>query len=164
MANFAKKVEKNCAADLNGEQIIAATIAQPLGSFTKQVAFGAVGGLVGVAAGAALEKKKQKKAENADEAEGVDTGDDTLASELPKVAMLIAVTEKRLLFFEQSKMSGKPKGLVAAFDHSQVAGMEVEMGKLKGMLKVHFGDESAVTFEVLKASKPDKFIAAYEAK
>ncbi len=163
MVDFVKKVNKNCAADLGGEQVLAATFGTPLGSLVNQVGFGAVGGLVGAAAGSAMQSRERKAAEKTDEADGVVKGEHTLANKIPPLACVIALTEQRLLVFKHGSVSGKPKELVASFDRSQVSGLEVEMGKLKGKLKIRFSDDSAVTLEVQKGSKPTSLASAYEA-
>jgi hypothetical protein len=162
MVDIVKRVNKNCAADLGGEQVLAATLGTPLGGFANQVAFGAVGGLIGSAAGSAMQSRERKAAEKTDEADGVVKGEHTLANKIPQLPCVLALTEQRLLIFKQGSVSGKPKELVASFDRSQISGLDVEVGKLKGKLKISFTDDSAATLEVLKGSKPTSLASAYE--
>ncbi|MGI9610265.1 MAG: PH domain-containing protein [Acidimicrobiia bacterium] len=152
---MAKKIRKSCASDLlPGEDIVAGTFGQPLGAFKKQVAFGAVGGLIGSMAGEKLSKGDRAKNPVAIE--------NSVASTIPEGKAVIGVTNQRLLFFGHSTMSGKPTDLKAAIPFNDVHRFDANHGKLKSEMTVTFADGSARAFEVVKAGKPGQFSEAME--
>lgn len=154
MIDFAKKIRKSCSEHLlPGEEVLAGTFVQPAGAFRRQVAFSAIGGVVGAAAGEALAKRRQENSE-ANPNEG-------LSIDIPAGKAVLGLTPQRLLVFGHSAMSGKPKGLNAAIPLDQVTAITLEQGKLMGKLLVTFHDGSSIDFDVQKTVKPGPFVEAF---
>lgn len=153
MIDFAKKIRKSCSDDLEeGETVIAGTFVQPPGAIRRQVAFGAIGGAVGAVVGDKIAEKRANENPVAEEGIVVD---------IPPGKAVLGITDRRLLVFGHSTMSGKPKGLNAAFPLDQVADITVETGKLAGKLMVTFADGTSIDFDVVKTAKPGPFVEAF---
>ncbi len=150
MVDMAKKIHKKGSEFLNpGEKIIAASTVQAVGQFKKQVAFGAIGGVVGMAVGSAMAGK----------AEETEAG--SLADSFPQHKQaILALSDQRWIVFEQSLMSGGPKALSAEWSHDQITGIELEAGKLTSKVNVVFADGSIAQVEAVKAAKPDQLADA----
>ncbi|MEM7139553.1 MAG: hypothetical protein AAF548_00885 [Actinomycetota bacterium] len=156
MIDFAKKIRKSCAEHLHpGEEVLAGTFVQPAGAFRRQVAMGAVGGIVGAVAGEAMAKKRQESSES--------TPGEGMTVDIPEGKAVLGLTPQRLLVFGHSTLSGKPKGLNAAIPIDQVKSITHESGKLMGKLVVTFQDDTAVDFDVQKTVKPGPFVDAFHA-
>ncbi len=144
MVDFAKKVAKHAAATFApGEQLLDARVVQPRGATMRQASFG-VGGVVGVAAGAALESRRQKKEGAAATPQG------GLAATFPTAKVFLSVTTQRLLCHDFGAMSGRPKDVVAEYPLAAVADLQVAKGKLVNRLHLQFADGSAVELDLLK--------------
>jgi hypothetical protein len=153
MVDFAKKIMKSCADDLEaGETVLAGTFVQPPGAIRRQVAFGAIGGVVGAVVGDKLAQKRAGETPTADEGIVVD---------IPPGKAVLGITDRRFLVFGHSTMSGKPKGLNASIPLDQVAGITHESGKLTGKLLVSFADGTSIDFDVVKTAKPGPFVEAF---
>ena len=149
MVDIAKKVNKKSELLEPGESCVAATGILRAGQFNKSVAAGAIGGIVGQAVAAAMNRGEE------------DAEAGTMAEAFPRLQQAIfALTDRRWIVFEQSAMSGGPKAIHAVLDHGDITGLEMENGKLMGRLTLTFRDGSDVTMEVPKANKPQKLIDA----
>jgi hypothetical protein len=154
MIDFAKKIRKSCAADLEpGEEVVAATFVQPPGAIRRQVTYGAIGGVVGALAGEAVASKRAK---NAPQQVG-----EGFVVDIPAGKAVLGLTDRRFLVFGHSALSGKPKGLNAAFTLDQVHSVVLTAGKMTGSLVVTFADGTAIDFDVVKTAKPEPFVAAF---
>ena len=151
MPDFVKKIKKARPDELQaGEELLAATIGQPSGTFSRQ----ALGGIVGVMAAKKMADKREATLEGADA-----TG---LAASIPQNQQLvIAVTDQRVLFFEQGVMSGNPKELVATFALTDVHEIALEKHKMTYSLTVRFSDNSARLVECVKMAKPQTVVDAF---
>ena len=151
MPDFVKKIKKARPDDLEaGEELLAATIGQPSGTFSRQ----ALGGIVGVMAAKKMADKREAQLDGAD-ASG-------LAAAIPQNQQLvIGVTDQRVLFFEQGVMSGNPKELVATFAHMDVHEISLEKHKMTYSLTVRFSDNSARMLECVKMAKPQSVVDAF---
>ena len=151
MPDFVKKIRKARPDDLQaGEELLAATIGQPSGTFSRQ----ALGGIVGVMAAKKMADKRQATLEGAD-ASG-------LAASIPQNQQLVVgVTDHRVLFFEQGVMSGNPKELVATFRLSDVHEVSLEKHKMTYSLTIRFSDNSARMLECVKMAKPQTVVDAF---
>ncbi|MEE9414648.1 MAG: hypothetical protein V3V01_05135 [Acidimicrobiales bacterium] len=153
MIDFAKKIRKSCAADLlDGEEVHAATFVQPSGAIRRQVAFGAVGGAVGAGIAALVTSGTSNEE---------DAPSEGMAVDIPAGKAVLGITDQRFLVFGHSALSGKPKGLNAAFPLDQIMSLEHESGKLTGKLVVTFADETNIEFDVMKTVKPGPFVEAF---
>ncbi|MGI9647148.1 MAG: hypothetical protein ACR2OI_01370 [Acidimicrobiia bacterium] len=151
MPDFVKKIKKSNADQLQeGEELLAATIGQPSGTFSRQ----ALGGIVGVMAGKKSADKKMASLDGAD-------GSGLAASIPPNQQLVIGLTDRRMLFFSLAPMSGNPKDLVASTDLSQVFEMTLEKHKMTSSLVIRFADNSARMFECVKMSKPADTVEAF---
>ncbi len=145
MVDMVKKVHKKGAEFLNAaEKIEGAAVVQAVGQFKKQVAFGAVGGLVGAAIGQAV-KGSAEKAESG-----------SLADSFPNAKQaILAISNQRWILFEQSVMSGGPKGVLAEWPLDQIVRIDLEKGKLTSKVNIIFSDESIAQVEAVKGAKPE---------
>ena len=154
MIDFTKKIHKHCAEDLEpGETVAASTFGQPPGAIRRQVAFGAIGGAVGAVAGEALANKRIEKSEQ-NAGEGI-------VLEIPAGKAVLALSDRRLMVFGHSALSGRPKGLNASIPLEQVASIEVDQGKLAGKMLITFVDDSSVDFDIVKTADPAGFAATF---
>lgn len=152
MPDFVKKIKKSHADVLqSGEDLLAATIGQPSGTFSRQ----ALGGIVGVMAAKKTAEKKMASLDGSD-ASGI------AASIPPNQQLVIGLSDRRLLFFSLAAMSGNPKDLVAELDLSDVFEMSLEKHKMTSSLVVRFADNSARMFECVKMAKPAETVEAFE--
>ncbi len=150
MVDVAKKVRKQGGEFLHpGEEVLAATVINPVGSFKKNVAFGAVGGLVGVAIGSAVSRNGEEP-EAGTSAESFPVGKNAL----------LALTDRRWLLFELGTMSGKVKGLAGEWPHEHIASLSGEKGRLTTVISVEFADGSVAQVEAVKGVKPEDLIQA----
>ena len=151
MPDFVKKIKKARPDDLEaGEELLAATVGQPMGTFSRQ----ALGGIVGVLASKKMADKKLAALDGAD-ASGI-------AASVPEnIQLVVGVTDRRVLFFEQGIMSGSPKELVASFPHSEIHEMSLEKQKMTSALTIRFSDNSARMLECVKMAKPQDVVDAF---
>ncbi|MEO0494181.1 MAG: hypothetical protein AAF081_12260 [Actinomycetota bacterium] len=149
MVDMAKKVNKKSELMNPRETCIAATVVMQKGHFTKSVTAGAIGGVVGAAAAAAMNKGDKEVAEG------------TMADGfLPQTDAILALTDQRWVVFSKSVMSGGPKELISSIDHAGITAVDNEKGKLMNELTLHFSDGSALRVEAPKANKPEELVEA----
>lgn len=149
MVDMVKKVNKKGAEMLlPGETVLAACPMQPVGSFGKQVSMGAVGGL----AGAAIGSRMGRSVAVADEG--------TIADSFPAGNVILAVTDQRVIAFEQSAMSGGPKAIGAEWRRDQISGLTLEKKKMTMRAELTFADGSVASGEIIRAAKPEKLAEA----
>ena len=151
MPDFVKKIKKARADDLaDGEELLAATVGQPMGTFSRQ----ALGGIVGVLAAKKVADRKLATLDGA--------GDSGIAATVPgNQQLVIGVTDRRVLFYIQGVMSGTPKELAAAIDLSNVHEMSLEKHKMTSALTIRFSDNSARMLECVKMAKPQDVVDAF---
>ena len=151
MPDFVKKIKKARPDDIEpGEELIAATIGQPSGTFSRQ----SLGGVVGLIAAKKTADKRTASLEGADP-----TG---LAAGIPdNQQLVIGVTDRRVLFFEQGVMSGSPKDLVAEFALADVDEISLEKHKLTYSLTIRMTDGSARLLECVRMAKPESVVTAF---
>lgn len=154
MVDMVKKIHKKGAEHLNlAEKIEGAAVVQAVGQFKKQVAFGAIGGVVGAAVGQAV-KGKAKETEAG-----------SMADSFPNAKQaILAISNQRWILFEQSLMSGGPKGILAEWPLDQIVAIELEKGKLTSKVNVVFSDGSIAQVESVKGAKPKSLAEAAAAR
>jgi len=139
MGDYTKTLAKP-AADLleSGEQLLAATIVTPKGGLNQRFKRALVAGAIGAATAPAP------------------------ASEIdvPLAAtMTIGVTDRRLLLFEQNKLTGRPKQFLGAVPVAQVESVTAEDGRaaMMKMLSVRlvFVDGTQLELEVPRVNLGD---------
>lgn len=151
MVDFAKKVQKKGAEMLlPGETVLAAAPMQPVGSFGKQVSMGAIGGLAGAAIGSRMGKKEE---------EDGSVGAGASAESFPGGNLILAVTDQRVIAFEQSSMGGNPKAIGGEWQRDQVSELALVKKKLTYLAEIRFADGSVASGEMVRAAKPDKVAA-----
>lgn len=149
MVDMAKKVNKKSELMNPREECLAATVVMQKGHFKKSVTAGAIGGVVGAAAAAAMNKGDKEVVEG------------TMADGfLPQNDAILALTDQRWVVFSKSVMSGGPKELISSIDHADITAVDNEKGKLMNELTLHFSDGSALRVEAPKANKPEKLVEA----
>jgi len=142
MVDIAKKIDKargklGLPAD---EEILVAFMANPRGT----IGAAAVGGVVGIAIRAKVDKRA---------AEAAGGG---IAASWPGGRNMMAITSKRLVLCKMSAMSGKPTEISASWPHADIAGFEIEKGKTAYPFSVVFSDGSVAQGEGGKGSGADR--------
>ena len=149
MVDIAKKVNKKSELMEPGERCVAATGILKAGQFNRSVAAGAIGGIVGHAVAAAMNRGEDAPDEN------------TMAEAFPRLHQaIVALTDRRWIVFEHSAMSGGPKAIHTTLELSDITAVEMEKGKLMNRLTLTFRDGSEVTMEAPKANKPQQLVDA----
>ena len=154
MVDMVKKLHKKNADLLHpGEQVLGAAVVSKVGQFKKNVAFGAIGGLVGAAVGNAIGGKSES-------AEA-----DTMAESFPEIRQaILALTDQRWILFEQSLMSGAAKSVLTEWPLDAISGLSMEKAKLNHRIDVVFADGSIAQVESVKAAKPGALVEAAAAR
>lgn len=152
MADFVKKIEKERARLLVAdERVLAASMIQPKGAFKKQAIAGGIGGALGALAA-------QKLTANAG------TGAAGLASAMPAVRGVAALTDQRLVVVALGSMMNSLKDVVAAWPRTDVASVTIaDSGKLVNVLAFAFVDGSVVEMECVRAGNPRAIVDALAA-
>ncbi len=140
--NVKKKIEK--AADKigieNGEAVLAACTTNPKGTMTRMVAKELGGVLAAVAA---------------DRGPSEAPAEAGLADRFPAGQHYLVLTDRRLLVYSVSTMSGKPKELKAEWSRDELAGIATEPGKLAVPMSIAFADGTAVQIEAARGTNAD---------
>ncbi len=155
MASWTKKIGKAAQGELEpGERIIEGVFLQPAGTTGRSVARG-VGGVVGqalaskVGGGTATELV-------------TDAG---VAATMPEAATVLGLTDRRLLVFGHSSLSGRPKGLKLTLPTADLVRVEVDKQKATYRFVMHFGDGTASIYEAPRTSNdPEAFAEAVDAR
>ena len=154
MVDWAKKITKSCAGDLDaGEQIEAGTFLQPAGAMgrTMGMQLGGIAGLI------AVTRDQEKKRDAAD----IKT-DEGIGKQLGSGRRVIGLTSRRFLMWGHSQLSGKPKGLEAAIPLDDLVSIGYEKGKVVTKMMFEFADGTGAIMDAANLGKPETFIEAYE--
>ena len=155
MADYPARLEKRCKADLEGERVLAATLAHPPGSSLYSV--GMRKRQSAAAAGVLGSVLKGKAGQGELEGE---------AATLGKKMGVMALTEKRLLWFAARvglSIGPQPTKLVRAWPHYEVAGLEFDpSGQRYPMFALSFPDGSAIPLMSEKGHKPERLYEAWQ--
>lgn len=154
MVDMAKKLHKKNADLLHlGEQVLGAAVVSKVGQFKKNVAFGAIGGLVGAAVAGSTGRKAAE----------IEAG--TMAESFPEIRQaILALTDQRWILFEQSLMSGAAKSVITEWPLDAISGLSMEKAKLNHRIDVVFADGSVVQVESVKAAKPGALVEVAAAR
>lgn len=156
MPDWAKHINKKCADQIAGETATAGSFLQPAGQVTRSVGYAALGGMVGIAVGDQLAKRRRSENQGAEE--------QGLAATFPMEKVVLGMTATRLVAFSHSTMSGKPKDLLAEYPLADIAAIDIHASKaLHKKVRLFFVDESAIDFDAPKASGIDAFCHALNA-
>jgi hypothetical protein len=157
MGDYTGKLAKEASGVLaDGETLLAGARAMAKG-FTKGSLYGGIGGAVGGAIGAMVGARGAK---------GAAGSADATAAAFPKDAMIaIGLTDRRLLVWRRSKMTGGVKDLAAEYPIERVA--SVAPDSTRAIVKVPtlvigFDDGSTVTVEVVRFDGTDGLVSAFE--
>ena len=156
MVDWVKKITRAegdaIAAD---EELVAGVFAHPAGGFARQVAGGAVGGVIGAITAEAMAAKRAGAHDGADE--------QGMASAFPGERTVLGLTARRLLVFGHSQFSGKPKDLKAEFAVTDLDDVLIEKKKLSHRMVVTFADGSLVDLDVPRmGGDAESFKAAFD--
>ncbi len=148
MVDMVKKVNKKSEFLDLGETVLAASAVGEVGQFQKVLAAGN-----GVLARADAHR-------NADRAPALAAG--TLSASWPALkAGILAVTDQRLILFEQSKLHFGPTGVAGSWPRQQIAGVTVAEGKASTLVNIQFSDGSTAQMESIVTAKPELLAAAF---
>ena len=153
MADWAKKIEKFNENQLSaGESIVAAAFLQPLGVVSSAAITGGIGGLLGMFIGKKVHDSKVTKE---------DMIMNGKAKDLISGPTIVGVTTaNRIVVYEQSVMSGKPKKFIQAFDKNDISHATFEKGKMAHKLTLTFSDGDVASYDYPRGQKTDEFMAA----
>ena len=155
MVDWKKRIEKHASSELEpGEEVLVGLPVQPAGYVAQQAGIaGTGGGVVGLLAGRKAQKRRQ--AETAASHSGK-------AADFPQDAIILAVSNRRLLAFKQNKMSGKPEQLLAGYDRSEIADIRTEKRKISNAIYIEFDDGTVIDLDSMKGQKVEPLIAAFQ--
>ncbi len=154
MVDWAKKITKTCAGDIEAdEQIEAGTFVQPGGAMGRQLG-SQLGGIAGFVAVTRNQGKKRDAME-------IKT-DEGLGKQLGSGRRVIGLTSRRFLMWGHSQLSGKPKGLEAAIPLDDLVSISHDKGKIVTKMVFEFADGSGAIMDAANLGKPERFIEAYE--
>jgi hypothetical protein len=145
--SYTKKLAAVAGAVLEPDETLLAGVRGMSKGSTKGIVGTAAGGVAGGAIGTILGQRAGKDArqEGAEQAESAGLG--TLPPQLA-----VGLTQKRLLIFSRSPVSGKAKDLVAEIPRDRISHLDGEdKGKLApNRLTVHLKDGASVDFEIVR--------------
>jgi len=170
MPDWIKRINKEQPQAIEADEtLIAASYFQGRGSAAGQIAFGMVrgigtnvagigslvSGLTGSAAGATAGKRPKS---------GYNTFEGSIADQIPNSKGVMAVTDKRLVFFgyKQGALKTRVEAPEASINRDELVGWSYKSGKVSSVLNFAFSDESDVGIEIPRANKPDAFAAELE--
>ena len=74
--------------------------------------------------------------------------------------MALGLTNKRLLLWSRSQLSGKPKDLIGEIPFSEIIDVIFEKGTLMDRIALTFSGEKVLELESIKVDKGDLFVTA----
>ena len=74
------------------------------------------------------------------------------AATMPDTATVVGLTDRRLLVYGHSTLSGRPKGLKLAMPVEELRSVEVEKRRATFSFVLHFSDGSASVYEAPRVS------------
>jgi hypothetical protein len=132
------------------EPVVAVVRANRKGTVKQMAAYGAIGGIVGVAI---AQKAGKAGAENVG------------AAGFPDVqSMTLVLTDRRVFVARNSSMSNKPKELVMTVPLAEVAAVRYEAAKLVPKIFVTMSNGAEVELEAARIDKPAEFVEALAAR
>lgn len=122
MVDFVKRVNKHGADLLHpGEIVLGALNLLPPGGFTYGMIGGVTGGVIGAAIGIAVDTRAKRK----DEESRNEGGDAPLqAAAFPGQGVIVAVTDRRLVFFTVTVGRGAPKEIFLDIPYADLDRLE----------------------------------------
>ncbi len=145
MAKTVDVLKSLCEPHLEpGEEFLGGTRVNQKGMAKAAAGFGIGGAIGGGIAAAATSKNRAAQ---------TDAGFPTT----PQLAF--GLTDRRLLVFNRSVMSGKPKDLLASVALAEIASSHFEPAKLVPKLHLVLTSGAEVGFEAIKLDKPEEFAA-----
>jgi len=158
MASYTKKLAPVANPHLQQGEVLLAAVR----GMSKGATKGIVGGTAGMVAGGALGAILGGRAGNDDRAAGEAQARDAGLGDLPP-QLALGLTDRRLLVFSRSAVSGKAKDLVGEIPRDRIAEIEgKDLGKLSpNRLTVHLTDGTAVDFEVVRIDGYQTIVEAY---
>ena len=133
MADLVKKMNKAGVGLHPGETIVAAIVLHPKG-MARRVA---LGGIVGAAIGSRLARRE----------DGSMITDSGTAALMPDGPMIVCLTAQRVLVYNQSGFSGKPKAIEATMSRGDIAAVEVGKDKIGAPVTIAFSDGTGRVYE-----------------
>ncbi len=153
VVDWKKRIEKSSNSDLKqDEEVIIGLPLQPAGTMAMQLGLSGIGGFLGFLIGNKAKSKRQ--AETAKELTGK-------AAKFPKVNVVLALSNKRLLAYKQNNLSGKPEELLLSYDLAEVISLSTSAKKVSNSMKITFDDKSILDLDAIKGIKTDSFIQAF---
>jgi hypothetical protein len=165
MPDWIKRVKKERAQDLRpDETVLAASYFLGRGGTAGQISFGlargvgtdvlgAPTGMADIAATAAGREAISRSKE------GYNTFEGSMAATIRDDKGILAVTNRRLIFFGYSQGMLKTKILDVAtdIDRVNVVGWSFKPGKMAAVVNLAFSDGSSIGIEIPRANKPAEF-------
>ena len=115
-------------------------------------ALAGVGGVVAVA-GTVLGANKSKESDDQAASSGIEFARQ----------MALVLTNKRMIFFNRSSLSGKPKEIIGILPYDQIKGVEYSKGSLMNKLILNFDEDRNLELEAVKIDNTSGFVDALSA-
>ena len=149
MVNWKKRITGFAENGLaEGENVSGVASLQPVGSLTEatgRASFGLVGMFVG--------KKMTSGKKDANE-----MSSSSMSKEFPDGVVIVVPTSKgRIMVYEQSVMSGKPKKLLKEYKTGDFKVESIKKSMLKSDITLSFSDGGLRTFEAAKGQNLEEF-------
>ena len=165
MPNWIKRVNKERAQDLRpDETLLAASYFLGRGGTVGQIAFGMTRGIgrdvlgaqTGMVDVAATEAGRESISRSQ---EGYNTFEGSIAATIRDDKGVLAVTDRRLIFFgySQGMMKTRILDVTADIDRVDVVGWSFQPGKMAAVVNLAFSDGSSIGIEIPRANKPAQF-------
>jgi hypothetical protein len=157
-----KRIRKTREADLEGEELIAATYFLGRGSTSGQILFGALTSVGGVAFNLAAVEGRGKVMQST--RAGYDSPPGSLGASIPDSKGILAVTDRSLIVFgyRQGIFSTSIEAPVARIGRERLVGWSFTPGRMASVLNFAFDDGSTQGIELPVANKPAEFAARLE--
>ena len=86
----------------------------------------------------------------------------SMAARVTQNRIVVAITDHRVLVFAHGAISGRPKQLLAGFDHAELVDINLQPGKMINNVRLVFVDGSGIEIEVTRLNDPSGFRRAWE--
>ncbi len=164
MNKFARSVLKHRGSDLQAdERLVTATFVAPVGTKSKQMRRGAFGGLLGALMSGDTPSERGSRTFYPEPNVSTALGVDTRAGDLMFPRAIIALTDQRLLFYNQGgAVSLRPTRLLAAVPLEEKKGIVSYKNRLTTDLTFLLVDGSNLEYETDRLMiKAERFVEAY---
>ncbi len=77
--------------------------------------------------------------------------------------MALGLTDKRIIVWSRSQMSGKPKEIIGEIPLTDIKGVQFEKGKMGDLIGLRFSEDKILELESIKVDKGEDFVGTVKA-